>query len=73
MEMKGKRKMTESIGKETIVAEEANTASPGSTMLSMKSGNTMFLIGIYFSKTSNQTLDDKVRKMIQKDVENGNF
>lgn len=61
------------IGQETNDAEETNTVSPGTSMLRMKSGNTTFLIGIHFSKTSNQTLDDKLRKMIIRDVEDGNF
>jgi uncharacterized protein YaaQ len=39
----------------------------------MRRGNTTFLIGIHFDKTRKETLDDKIRKMIRRDIENGNF
>ena len=65
--------MAETIEKETVAVEENKTGSPESSMLNMKCGNTTFLIGIHFSKTSDQTLDDKIRKMIIRDVEDGNF
>lgn len=41
--------------------------------LIMKSGNKTFIIGLHFSETSKDTLEDKVKKLIRKDVEDGNF
>ena len=41
--------------------------------LVMKSGGTTFVIGLHFSETSKDTLEDKVKKLIKKDVEDGNF
>ena len=41
--------------------------------LVMKKGNKTFIIGLHFSETSKDTLEDKVKKLIKKDVEDGNF
>lgn len=41
--------------------------------LIMKSGNKTFIIGLHFSDTSKDTLEDKMKKLIRKDVEDGNF
>lgn len=40
---------------------------------SMQMDNTTYVIGIHFSKTSKETLDDKVKRLIQRDVKEGNF
>ena len=48
-------------------------AAPESSGLVMKSGNKTFIIGLHFSETSKDTLEDKVKKLIRKDVEDGNF
>ena len=60
------------LDKEAMVKEIPATA-PESSGLIMKSGGTTFVIGLHFSETSKDTLDDKVKKLIKKDVENGNF
>ena len=60
------------LDKEAMVKETPATA-PVSSGLIMKSGGTTFVIGLHFSETSKDTLDDKVKKLIKKDVENGNF
>ena len=60
------------LDKEAMVKETPATA-PESSGLIMKSGGTTFVIGLHFSETSQDTLDDKVKKLIKKDVENGNF
>ena len=39
----------------------------------VKSGNTTFLVGLHFSEASKETLDDKLKKLIRKDVEADNF
>ena len=60
------------LDKEAMVKETPATA-PESSGLIMKSGGATFVIGLHFSETSKDTLDDKVKKLIKKDVENGNF
>ena len=61
--------------KTTKTNETAGTAAsvPESSGLIVKSGGTTFVIGLHFSETSNDTLEDKVKKLIRKDVESGNF
>lgn len=41
--------------------------------LIMKSGSKTYVIGLHFSESSKDTLEDKVKKLIKKDVESGNF
>ena len=57
--------------------ENAIRAMPETTLessgLIMKSGNKTFIIGLHFSETSKDTLEDKMKKLIRKDVEDGNF
>ena len=48
-------------------------AAPEPSGLIMKSGNKTFIIGLHFSETSKDTLEDKMKKLIRKDVEDGNF
>ena len=48
-------------------------AAPEAGRLTMKSGNKTLIIGLHFSETSTETLQDKVKKLIKKDVEDGNF
>ncbi len=55
------------------VMKETPATAPESSGLIMKSGGTTFVIGLHLSETSKDTLDDKVKKLIKKDVENGNF
>lgn len=42
-------------------------------MLSMQLGRTTFLIGLYFVEKGKESLDDKVKRMIRKDVQDENF
>lgn len=49
---------------------EAETRQP---MLTMKRGRTTFLIGLHFSDTAKETLEDKVKRLISKDVQAENF
>ena len=48
-------------------------SAPETSGLIMKSGNKTFIIGLHFSETSKDTLEDKMKKLIRKDVEDGNF
>ncbi|MBO5571029.1 MAG: transposon-encoded TnpW family protein, partial [Clostridia bacterium] len=50
------------LDKEVMVKETPATA-PESSGLIMKSGGTTFVIGLHFSETSKDTLDDKVKKL----------
>ena len=41
--------------------------------LPLRIGNTTYLIGVFSADTATETLDEKVKKMIQKDLQNGNL
>ena len=62
--------MTETKNQEIRATPEA---TPEAGRLTMRSGNKTLVIGLYFSETSKETLQDKVKKLIKKDVEDGNF
>lgn len=62
--------MTETKEKEIRATPDA---APEAARLTMKSGNKTLIIGLHFSETSKETLQDKIKKLIQKDVEDGNF
>ena len=66
--------MTEN--KTTEIRDTANASKETTQqepVLIMQSNGTTFLIGLHFSETSKETLEDKIKKLIRKDVENGNF
>ncbi len=42
-------------------------------VLELREGNTTFLIGLHFSENTRETLGDKIKKLIRKDVQDGNF
>lgn len=50
---------------------QADNKQDGS--FSMQMDNTTYVIGLHFSKTSRETLEDKVKRLIQRDVKDGNF
>ena len=54
-------------------AKAAKETTQQEPVLIMQSNGTTFLIGLHFSETSKETLEDKIKKLIRKDVENGNF
>ena len=54
-------------------AKAAEETAPKEPVLIMQRGGTTFLIGLHFSETSKDTLEDKIKKLIWKDVENGDF
>ena len=57
----------------TNETNEAPMPEPEFSGFTMKSGNTTFLVGLHFSKDSRETLDDKLKKLIRKDADAGNF
>lgn len=54
-------------------AAETLSTIPDEPRLSMRIGNTTYLVSIHFSETSKDTLADKVKKLIRRDLESGNF
>ena len=42
-------------------------------VLELREGNTTFLIGLHFSENTRETLGEKIKKLIRKDVQDGNF
>jgi hypothetical protein len=62
--------MTEIKEKEIRATPEAVSKQP---MLSMRLGRTNFLIGLYFAEDGNESLDDKVKHLIKKDIQDENF
>lgn len=52
---------------------ETGGPEPETGGLIMNSGGTTFLVGLHFSITSRDTMTDKVKKLMKKDVESGNF
>jgi uncharacterized protein YaaQ len=42
-------------------------------MLTMRSGNTTFVIGLHFNGKSKENMGDKVKKLIKQDIKNGNY
>ena len=61
--------------KELITNEKIETSEPEPEIggLIVNNGGTTFLIGLHFSETSKDTLPDKVKKLIRKDIESGKF
>ena len=56
---------------DTTKTTQTNNKQDGS--FSMQMDNTTYVIGLHFSKTSRETLEDKVKRLIQCDVKDGNF
>ena len=62
--------MTETKNNEIRATPET---APEQPMLSMQLGRTNFLIGLHFTEKGKETLDDKVKRLIRKDVQDENF
>ena len=56
----------------TEAEQELLNEQPGPA-LEFREGKTTFLVGIHFSETSKETLEDKIKKLIRKDVQDGTF
>lgn len=66
--------MTETKNNEIRATPEAAvSAAQEASGLIMRSNGTTFIVGLHFSETSKDTLEDKVKKLIRKDVETENF
>ena len=53
--------------------EEENISPKVLPDLRMKIGRTTFLVKLHFKEDGTETLEDKVKNLIRKDVGNGNF
>lgn len=51
---------------------KARKAAPAGTF-SMRMGNTTYVIGVHFSQTSKDTLEDKMKRLMRDDVRTDNF
>lgn len=50
---------------------ETYKAKPDAPVIRMTSGGTSYLLGIHFSDKSSETVEDKVKKLICRDVKRG--
>ena len=62
--------MTEVKEKEIRATPEAAVEQ---SMITMRLGRTNFLIGLHFAESGKETLEDKVKRLINRDVQNDNF
>ena len=46
------------------------TSEPTAPVLVRKIGKTTYMVGIHFSQTSKETMDDKVLRLIKNDIRN---
>lgn len=53
--------------------ENVVSRPPLDPVLVLKSGKTTYLIGIRYSEKSTETMEDKVKRLIEKDLKKGNF
>lgn len=52
---------------------ETPEAAPEQPMISMRLGRTDFLIDLHFAEDGNESLDDKIKRLIKKDIQDENF
>ena len=57
---------------QNTMAVKAPKANPAGTF-NMRMGNTTYVIGVHFSQTSKDTLDDKMKRLMRDDVKTDNF
>lgn len=53
-------------------ATQTPKANPAGSF-SMRMGSTTYIIGVHFSKTSRDTLEDKMKRLMRDDVKTANF
>ena len=54
------------------MAEKAPKANPAGTF-NMRMGNTTYVIGVHFSQTSKDTLEDKMKRLMRDEVKTDDF
>ena len=55
------------------ISENEQAVQENCQRLPLRIGNTTYLIGVFSADTATEILDEKVKKMIQKDLQNGNL
>lgn len=50
------------------IKKEPPVTEPAFSGFTMRSGNTSFVIGLHFSETSRETLEDKVKRLVKKEA-----
>ena len=53
------------------VMNETPAAEPEFSGFTMRSGKTTFVVGLHFSETSKETLEDKVKRLVKKEADPG--
>ena len=53
---------------EQTTTKAVETTTPQGTF-THKKGNTTYIVGVHFSKTSKETIDDKIERLIIQDLE----
>ena len=51
---------------------KAPKAAPAGTF-NMRMGNTTYMVGVHFSQTAKDTLEDKMKRLMRDDVKTANF
>lgn len=59
------------MGDTNTIEKKAITESTG--RFEMRHGNTTYCVGVHFSKSSKDTVTDKVKKLMKNEVNIGNF
>jgi len=59
--------------KKTNEIRETPETVPEQSLVTLLRGGTTFLIGLHYAEKGKETLEDKVKKMIRKDVQNDDF
>ena len=59
--------------KKTNEIRDTPDTMPEQSMVTLLRGRTTFLIGLHYAENGKETLEDKVKKMIRKDVQNNDF
>ena len=57
---------------QNTMAVKARKAAPAGTF-SMRMGNTTYVIGVHFSQTSKDTLEDKMKRLMRDEVKTDDF
>lgn len=59
--------------KKTNEIRDTPETAPEQSRVALLRGRTTFLIGLHYAEKGKETLEDKVKKMIRKDVQNDDF
>ena len=57
---------------QNTMAEKAPKENPAGTF-NMRMGNTTYVVGVHFSQTSKDTLEDKMKRLMRDEVKTDDF